>query len=74
MDQPLLNDQRVALPNSNPGVAMGSSLRKLLSPFGCRQPLFIGFLCLAAAIPVFFALYTHLANFEAIFGVYHRSD
>jgi hypothetical protein len=37
------------------------SLRELFSPFAWRSPVFIGLLCAAAAIPVLFALYTHLA-------------
>jgi hypothetical protein len=40
---------------------MRDSFRELLSPFERRSPIFIGLLCLGAAIPAFFAFYTHLA-------------
>jgi hypothetical protein len=40
---------------------MRFSLRELLSPFERPSPIFLGLLCLAAAMPVLFALYTRLA-------------
>jgi len=48
-------------------------VRELVSPFERRSPLFLGLLCLAAAIPVFFAVYTNLA-WEDFFITYRYSE
>jgi hypothetical protein len=58
---------------SSLGATLRGSVQELVSPFGRRSPLFIGFLCLAAAIPAYFAIHTHLA-WEDFFITYRYSE
>ena len=61
------------MPILNLSKAMRSSMAELFSPMRRRSPVFLGLLCLAAAIPVFFVLYTHLA-WEDFFITYRYSE
>ena len=63
----------MSIPRSSLGRTLRLSLKELLSPFEHPSPAFIGVLCLAAAIPVFFAIYTRLA-WEDFFITYRYSE
>jgi len=60
-------------PFSNFGPQLRTSLRALTSSLARRSPLILGLLCLGAAIPIYFACYTHLA-WEDFFITYRYSE
>ena len=60
-------------PPSPPGRSLRHSLAQLWPPLKGRSPWFLASLGLAAAIPIFFALYTRLA-WEDFFITYRYSE
>jgi hypothetical protein len=58
---------------SNTIKALRCSLQELFSPIARRPPLFFVFLCLGAALPIYFTLYTRLA-WEDFFITYRFSE